>query len=141
MFCDWQGRPLSIVPRERVVVRSGVTDRGRTVRRADLEGLALRVAAAIPFAGAVNVQCRMRGDTPVVFEINPRFSGGIPLTIAAGADFPAMLVQLALGQPPAPSLGQYRADLWMTSYESAVFLPARRVRLVSLDRPALSGAA
>ena len=30
----------------------------------------------------------MRGDWPVVFEINPRFSGGIPLTIAAGADFP-----------------------------------------------------
>ena len=106
-----------------------------------LETLAKRVAAAIPFAGPVNVQCRMRGKTPVVFEINPRFSGGIPLTIAAGADFPAMLVQLATGETPAPSLGRFRAELWMTSYEAAVFLPARRLRLTQLDQATLSGAA
>jgi carbamoyl-phosphate synthase large subunit len=141
MFCDWGGKPLSIVPRERVLVRAGVSDRGRTVKSATLETLARRVAEAIPFAGPVNVQCRMRGKTPVVFEINPRFSGGIPLTIAAGADFPAMLIQLALGNPPAPSLGRFRADLWMTSYEAAVFLPARRLRLTALEQAALSGAA
>src|SRR5262249_35304098 len=32
MLCDFSGRPLSVVPRERVVVRAGVTDRGRTVK-------------------------------------------------------------------------------------------------------------
>jgi carbamoyl-phosphate synthase large subunit len=141
LFCDWNGRPLSIVPRERVLVRAGVSDRGRTVRSQALESLAVRVAAAIPFAGPVNVQCRMRGNTPVVFEINPRFSGGIPLTIAAGADLPAMLVQLALGEPLEPALGRFRADLWMTSYETAVFLPARRLRLAPLEPASLSGAA
>ena len=141
MFCDWAGTPLSIVPRERVLVRAGVSDRGRTVKSRTLETLAKRVAAAIPFAGPVNVQCRMRGKTPVVFEINPRFSGGIPLTIAAGADFPAMLVQLATGETPAPSLGRFRAELWMTSYEAAVFLPARRLRLTQLEQATLSGAA
>lgn len=141
MFCDWTGKPLSIVPRERVLVRAGVTDRGRTVRSAALTALARRVAAAIPFAGPVNVQCRMRGKTPVVFEINPRFSGGIPLTIAAGADFPAMLIALAAGTPPAPSIGSFQADLWMTSYEAGVFLPARDLRLTGLDPAALTGAA
>ena len=34
----------------------------------------------------------MRDGVATVFEINPRFSGGIPLTIAAGADFPRMLL-------------------------------------------------
>lgn len=141
MFCDWQGTPLSIVPRERALVRAGVSDRGRTVKSPVLEALALNVAAAIPFAGPLNVQCRMRGKTPVVFEINPRFSGGIPLTIAAGADFPAMLVQLAQGNPPKPSLGRFRADLWMTSYETAVFLPAHRLELTQLEQATLPGAA
>jgi carbamoyl-phosphate synthase large subunit len=140
MFCDWEGKPLAIVPRERVLIRSGVTDRGRTVRSEALDTLARGVAAAMRFAGPVNVQCRMRGSTPVVFEINPRFSGGIPLTIAAGADFPAMLVQLALGQAPASST-RFRADLWMTSYEAGVFLPARRLRLSAVDRASFSGAA
>ena len=44
------------------------------------------------FAGPVNIQCRMRGEQPVIFEINPRFSGGIPLTIAGGRRLPAMLL-------------------------------------------------
>lgn len=141
MFCDWDGRPLAIVPRERVLIRAGVSDRGRTVRDPQLETLAERVAAVVPFAGPVNVQCRMRGTTPVVIEINPRFSGGIPLTIAAGADLPAMLVQLAMGQQPASILGRFRADLWMTSYESAVFLPAKRLKLTRVAQASLEGAA
>jgi len=133
MLCDWSGHPVSIVPRQRTVIRSGVSDRGRTVRDGALEGLAIRVAAAIPFQGPVNIQCRMRGDTPVVFEINPRFSGGIPLTIAAGAHFPSMLVRMTLGERIAPALGAYRDDLWMTKYDAALFLPADGLRLQSID--------
>jgi carbamoyl-phosphate synthase large subunit len=134
MLCDWDGRPLSIVPRERTVIRSGVTDRGRTVRHEALESLAISIAAAIPFHGPVNVQCRMRDGAPVVFEINPRFSGGIPLTIAAGANFPAMLVRLARGERVDPALGSYRADLWMTKYDAALFLPRESLQLPALPR-------
>jgi carbamoyl-phosphate synthase large subunit len=142
VMCDWQGRPLSIVPRERAVIRAGVIDRGRTVANAALEALAIRVTEVVPFRGAINIQCRMRGETPVVIEINPRFSGGIALTIASGADFADMLVRLAEGQAVASSLGQFRSDLWMTSYESAIFLPASRLALDTLEKTvSLSGAA
>ena len=133
MLCDWHGRPLSIVPRQRTVIRSGVSDRGRTLKSAALQQLAERVAAVIPFQGPVNIQCRMRGETPVVFEINPRFSGGIPLTIAAGAHFPSMLVRLALGETVEPALGAYQSELWMTKYDAALFLPSDSLELPSLD--------
>jgi carbamoyl-phosphate synthase large subunit len=122
MLCGYDGRPLSIVPRERVVIRAGVIDRGRTVRNAALIDLAQAVAAALTFYGPVNVQCRVVNGRPVVFEINPRFSGGIPLTIAADADFPQMLVRLALGHTLTPALGAFRDGLWMTNYEETVFL-------------------
>jgi carbamoyl-phosphate synthase large subunit len=134
VMCDWEGRPLSIVPRERVVIRAGVTDRGRTVRSAPLVKLAEAACAAIRFAGPVNIQCRMRGNVPVIFEINPRFSGGIPLTIHAGADFPRMLIALGRGRTVAPSIGRYRADLWMTSFESSFFLDDPHLRFHALDR-------
>jgi carbamoyl-phosphate synthase large subunit len=137
VMCDWNGEPVSIVPRERMVIRAGVTDRGRTVKNADLERLALAVTSAIRFRGPLNIQCRMRGDTPVVFEINPRFSGGIALTIAAGADFPAMLLRLASGHAIAPGLAPFVHDLWMTSFETALFLPSFRIRLDPL-MPSLS---
>ncbi len=129
VLCDFSGRPLSIVPRERVVIRAGVIDRGRTVNDARLIDLAKAACAAIPFAGPVNIQCRMRRGQPVIFEINPRFSGGIPLTIQAGADFPRLLIKLAAGQRVDPIIGQFRPELWMTSFESSFFLDASRLRL------------
>jgi len=128
LLCDFDGRPLSVVPRERVVIRAGVIDRGRTVQDHRLIDLALACAEVFRFAGPVNIQCRMVDGSPKVFEINPRFSGGIPLTIAAGADFPAKLVDLALGRPVAPAIGQFRGDLWMSSFEASLFLePAQLV--------------
>jgi carbamoyl-phosphate synthase large subunit len=127
VLCDFDGRVLSIVPRQRVVIRAGVIDRGRTSNDPALLRLAERCAAALPFAGPINIQCRVVGGTPVVFEINPRFSGGIPLTIAAGADFPARLLDLVEGRAVEPAIGQFQPDFWMTSYEASFFLDDDRV--------------
>ena len=60
VLCDFRHRPISIVPRERVVVRAGVIDRGRTVHDRKLIELAKSVTQALPFTGAVNIQCRVR---------------------------------------------------------------------------------
>jgi carbamoyl-phosphate synthase large subunit len=122
VLCDDAGQPLSIVPRERVVIRAGVIDRGRTVNDPALIDLATAACRAIRFAGPINIQCRMRGPQPVIFEINPRFSGGIPLTIQAGADFPHMMIRLALGRRVVPEIGAFRDQLWMTSFETSFFL-------------------
>lgn len=124
LFCDFAGRPLAVVPRERAVIRAGVIDRGRTVADPALIDLALGCAAVLKFEGACNIQCRMANGKPAIFEINPRFSGGIPLTIAAGADFPRLLVELAIGRAVEPAIGAFTPDLWMTSYESSFFLDA-----------------
>ena len=129
LLCDFAGLPLSVVPRERVVIRAGVIDRGRTVQDPRLIDLALACARVFRFAGPVNIQCRMVDGSPKVFEINPRFSGGIPLTIAAGADFPAKLVDLALGRPVAPDVGAFRGDLWMSSFEASLFLEPAQLKL------------
>lgn len=131
VMCDFRGHALSVVPRERAVIRAGVTDRGRTSNDPALIELALACTKALPFAGAINIQCRVVDGVPTVFEINPRFSGGIPLTMAAGADFPAMLVDLVLGRRVAPSIGRFTPGLWMSSYETSVFLerPERTLEL------------
>jgi carbamoyl-phosphate synthase large subunit len=126
LLCGFDRVPRAVVPRERLLIRAGVSDRGRTVGDPALVNLAIDCAAALEFVGAINIQCRVVDGTPVVFEINPRFSGGIPLTIAAGADFPRMLVDMARGHEVAPSIGRFRTDLWMTNYEEAIFLDRDR---------------
>jgi carbamoyl-phosphate synthase large subunit len=129
VLCDFDGKPLSIVPRERVVIRAGVIDRGRTVQDPRLIQLAEQTCAALRFSGPINIQCRMRGEQPVIFEINPRFSGGIPLTIQAGADFPLMLLKQALGRRVEPAIGAFKDDLWMTSFEQSFFLDGATIGL------------
>jgi len=129
MLCDFTGQPLSIVPRRREVIRAGVTDRGRTVNDPALIRVAQECAEVLQFAGAVNIQCRVVDGRPVVFEINPRFSGGIPLTIHAGADLPRMLVDLAAGRRVPPAIGRFRDDVWMSSYEASIFVEGARVAL------------
>jgi len=130
LFCDFEGTPLSAVPRERAVIRAGVIDRGRTVSDPTLINLALACDGVLKFEGACNIQCRVVRGTPVIFEINPRFSGGIPLTIAAGADFTRMLVELAIGRAVKPAIGEFTADLWMTNYESSFFVDKARLAAI-----------
>jgi carbamoyl-phosphate synthase large subunit len=122
LLCDFAGRAIAIVPRERVVIRAGVVDRGRTVKDVRLIDLGAACVRAMPCVGALNIQCRMVGGVPIIFEVNPRFSGGIPLTIAAGADFPRLLVDLARGRTVEPAIGRFRDGLWMSSFESSVFV-------------------
>jgi carbamoyl-phosphate synthase large subunit len=81
------------------------------------------------FVGPINIQCRIVDGRPVIFEINPRFSGGIPLTIEAGADFPLMILQLAAGCRVKPVIGCFRDNLWMTNYEASVFVEGASIRL------------
>lgn len=134
VMCDFSGRPLSIVPRQRVVIRAGVIDRGCTVNDPVLIDLARACVSAMTFMGPINIQCRIVNGCPIVFEINPRFSGGIPLTIEAGADFPRMLIQLALGQQLEPAIGQFRDGVWMSNYESSLFFsPGNLDRLLPVE--------
>ncbi|MDR6612787.1 ATP-grasp domain-containing protein [Leifsonia sp. 1010] len=94
------GNVIAAVPRSRERVDSGVSIAGRTVRRAELSDTAAAVARAIGLTGVANVQLRYSTDgTPALLEVNPRFPGAMPLTIAAGVDMPSLLLDLVLGRP------------------------------------------
>jgi carbamoyl-phosphate synthase large subunit len=94
------GTVIAAVPRSRERVDSGVSIAGRTVRREELSQTAADVARAIGLTGVANVQLRYSSDgVPALLEVNPRFPGAMPLTIAAGVDMPSLLLDLVLGRP------------------------------------------
>ena len=51
----------------------------------------------------------------------------------ASIDFPAMLIRMARGETVTPAVGDFRSDLWMTKYDTALFLPVERLHLRELD--------
>jgi carbamoyl-phosphate synthase large subunit len=129
VLCDFGGRVLSIVPRERLVIRAGVSDKGITRRHPEVMAFAKDVAEKLEVIGPANIQCKWDGDKATLIEVNPRFSGGIPLTIAAGADFPAWLVQLRAGIPLQPQIGKFRDGLAMMSFEDSIFATEAEIKL------------
>jgi len=111
VLADDGGRILATVPRLRIQTKAGVSTKGRTLRDADLLERTARLCVAIGLRGPANVQWRRAGERLGCFEINPRFSGGLALTIAAGANTPLMLVQLCLGYAVAPA--EFRTGVTM----------------------------
>ncbi len=120
VLCGLDGRVLSVVPRERLVIRSGVSDRGKTYKNRKMIELAEKVAKEIGIIGPANLQCKEHNGKITFFEVNPRFSGAIQLTIKAGADFPLMILQMLNGSA-VPEIGRFEDNLTMVSYEESIY--------------------
>jgi carbamoyl-phosphate synthase large subunit len=94
------GHVAGVVPRERLKVDSGIAVTGRTLHDEALETFARKVAAAIGLTTVANVQVKQdAAGVPALLEVNPRFPGTMPLTIAAGIDMPKLAIGEALGEP------------------------------------------
>jgi carbamoyl-phosphate synthase large subunit len=83
------------------------------------------VAERLPdAAGPLALQCFKGPDGRVAFiEINPRFGGGFPLALEAGADYPRWLLEWALGRPSTARADGWRPDVAMLRYDDAIFVP------------------
>jgi carbamoyl-phosphate synthase large subunit len=121
VLADFEGRALSVVPRERLEVRSGEVSKGKTVDRPDLIQQAVYIVEKLGAIGPLTLQCMDTGSEVYWIEINPRFGGGVPLTIHAGVDYPHILYRLAQGEKMIPFLGQYKKNLAMLRYDEAVY--------------------
>ncbi|TIC85072.1 ATP-grasp domain-containing protein [Nocardioides sp. GY 10113] len=94
------GHVVAAVPRARLRVDSGVAVAGITVHDEALIATAGQVAEAIGLTGVANVQLKLDSDgAPALLEVNPRFPGAMPLTIASGVDMPSLMLDAVLGRP------------------------------------------
>jgi carbamoyl-phosphate synthase large subunit len=137
VLSDFNSRVLSIVPRERLVIRAGVSDKGITRKNAEIIAFAKDVAEKLQIVGPANIQCKWDGRDISLIEVNPRFSGGIPLTIAAGADFAAWLVQLKGGTEIQPQIGKFQDGLAMMSFEESIFASEAELKMRHTEKPRL----
>ena len=138
VMTDFEGRVLSVVPRERLLIRAGVSDRGRTCKNKTIINLGIKLAETLGLLGVANFQLMMDGDRASIFEINPRFSGGIALTMASGADFPQNLLRLALGEKLKPMIYQFKDDYFMLNYEDSIFKQEGEVEIRRYDSALVS---
>lgn len=68
-----------------------------------------RLAARLGLTGLFNAQFRDAGGGPHLLEINPRMSGGLPMTFRTGLNLPLWAIRLALGTATAADVPAPRA--------------------------------
>ena len=101
IFCDWHGEPISIVPRERLQVRAGEVLKTQICMDQTMIEESKVLCAAFNPCGPMTVQL-IRDDAGVdwYIEINPRFGGGAPLSMKAGARSAETILKLMDGEEP-----------------------------------------
>jgi carbamoyl-phosphate synthase large subunit len=109
VLCTPAAEVLAVVPRVRLKIDSGIAVTGMTVRDERLAKMAGDVAHALGVTFVANIQFREDADgTPRILDLNARFPGTMPLTVAAGVNMPRLALDLVLGLPIPPDVGEFR---------------------------------
>ncbi len=124
VYVDFDMKVRSVVPRKRVEVRAGEVGKGQVVKHARIMAEAARLVETLGAGpGVITLQLFLTKKNEVKFiEINPRFGGGVPLSIKAGANFPKWLLQEMLGAKTNIRFDSFRDKLIMLRYDSEVWL-------------------
>lgn len=100
IFCDFCGEPIFITPRIRLAVRAGEVLKTEIKQDSQIINEMKLLVKDYKPCGQITVQMIRESTTgdDYYIEINPRFGGGAPLTMKAGADSAEMLLRLIRGE-------------------------------------------
>jgi carbamoyl-phosphate synthase large subunit len=123
IIADFTGRVFAVVPRQRLQTRVGISYKGRTCNDERLINWGRHIGETLSIRGPANIQCKVSGEKITYFEVNPRFSGSLPLTIASGVNSPLWILRLITGESAPENLIPFVDGLNMTRYWAEVFHP------------------
>jgi len=142
-LCD-HGRVLASFMHQRVrevPPSGGPSSMARSFTDPALEDAGKRVLGALEWSGVAMVEFKRETASGryVLIEVNPKFWGSLGLAIAAGVDFPWLMVQLALtGTVEAPAGYRDTAYQWLSmdiAHSIAVHRPFLWLRDVARGVP------
>lgn len=96
IFCDFESQPIYITPRKRLAVRSGEVLKTEIALDEKIIDECKQLIRQFQPIGAITVQLIREYTTneDYYIEINPRFGGGAPLSMKAGADSAEALLRI-----------------------------------------------
>ena len=99
VFCDWDGNPLSVIPRERLRIREGEVLKTRIELDPAMIDGAKKICRVLKPCGPITIQLiREAPGIDWFIEINPRFGGGVPLSMKAGSGSAEAVLNMVDGE-------------------------------------------
>jgi carbamoyl-phosphate synthase large subunit len=124
VYVDFAMKVRCVVPRKRIEVRAGEVSKGQVVMHPLICSESARLVEKLGAGpGVITLQLFLTDDNKIKFiEINPRFGGGAPLSIKAGADFPKWTLQELFTSKTNIRFGGFKDKLVMLRYDSEVWV-------------------
>jgi carbamoyl-phosphate synthase large subunit len=134
IYVDFNMNVRCVVPRKRIEVRAGEVSKGQTVKHpAIMKQAASLVQTLGAGPGVITIQLFLTCDKKLKFiEINPRFGGGVPLSIKAGANFPKWILQELLQRKANIRFDNFRDNLIMLRYDDEVWFENLKSKVKTL---------
>ncbi len=131
-FLDFDSRLITVVPRVRIATRSGEIAKGVIKRDRQIMNSVTKLMQALKPIGHITVQC-MKTDKGIKYiEINPRFGGGAPMSIMAGADSCAALYRLLRGEKLEYN-EDFRENLTYLRFDQSIMLNENMQREIEYE--------
>ncbi|MCR5526527.1 MAG: ATP-grasp domain-containing protein [Lachnospiraceae bacterium] len=121
VFLDFESRVITEVPRVRIATRSGEIAKGTIVKDREIMNDVTRLMQILRPIGHITVQCMKTKRGIEYIEINPRFGGGAPMSIMAGADSCENLYRLLRGEKLEYN-ENYREKLTFLRFDQSIML-------------------
>lgn len=128
VFCDFDSNPITIVPRIRLATRSGEIAKGKVKKDREVIEDVKRLIKLFKPIGHITVQCMKTKRGIEYIEINPRFGGGAPMSIDAGADSCENLYRLLLGESLAYN-EDYMDETLFVRFDNSIMFNKNMVRI------------
>lgn len=124
IYIDLDMKVRCVVPRKRIEVRAGEVSKGQVVKNKAIMNQVAEFAKALKAGpGVITIQCFLQSEGKIIFtDINPRFGGGVPLAIKAGANFPKWILEELTGGKPRIKFDGFKDNLIMLRYDAEVWL-------------------
>lgn len=110
---DLDANYVATFAKQKVTMRSGETDLGRTASSLPFESYAKIIAANSRHKGLLSVDCFKNDKGIFVIEMNCRISGHYPLAYLAGFNYPQLLVDWLNGKETDKSLLKFKENLFI----------------------------
>lgn len=121
VFLDFDSNIITVVPRQRLAVRSGEISKGKIIKDRDIIDDVIKLMKVLKPIGHITVQCIKTAKEIIYIEINPRFGGGAPMSIKAGADSCKNLFKLLQGKKLSYN-EDYKENVLFLRFDDAIMI-------------------
>jgi carbamoyl-phosphate synthase large subunit len=108
VLSDLNKEPLFAVPRIRLQTKGGISTKGKVMHNQKMEEDCMNIAKSVGIRGPCCMQMKETEDRePQLVEVNARLGGGTIFTTLAGANLPALILELVEGKEiTAPKISE-----------------------------------